>query len=98
MIGIQTMLTPLEDRIDRWATSGKATRILIHAEDYIRLSDTKREKMETKYGMPIEILGGDKAVREFLSRNKNEEKRELESLSSDNTIAVNLSEVEQGDE
>lgn len=94
---ILTLSTPLEERIDRWATSGKANRIVLHPSDYIKLSDTKRETIAAKYNLPVEVLGGDRAIGEFLSRNKNEEKRELESMAAD-TVSVNLNEIEQGDE
>jgi len=75
-IGIISMLTPLEDRIDRWATSGKATRILLHPEDYLRLSETKREKIGAKYNLPVDALGGDRGSRDFLNRQMSLEDRE----------------------
>lgn len=75
-IGIVSMLTPLEDRIDRWATSGKATRILLHPEDYLRLSDKKRDGITTRYNLPVEVLGGDRGIREFLNRQMSAEERE----------------------
>jgi hypothetical protein len=80
-IGIISMLTPLEDRIDRWATSGKATRILLHPEDYLRLSETKREKIGAKYNLPVDALGGDRGIRDFLNRQMSlEEREEQEAL------------------
>ena len=67
-IGLLSMLTPLKDRIDRWATSGNATRILLHPEDYLKLNETKREKLTAKYNLPVEVLGGARGVQQYLNR------------------------------
>ena len=75
-IGMLHMLTPLADRIDRWATSGKATRILLHPEDFLRLSDKKIEKISNQYNMPVEPLGGEKGVQDYLNRQKSAEEIE----------------------
>ena len=75
-IGMLSMLSPLEDRIDRWATSGNATRILLHPEDFLRLSETKLEKIGAKYNLPVEALGGDRGIRDFLNRQMSGEERE----------------------
>ena len=75
-IGMLSMLSPLEDRIDRWATSGNATRILLHPEDFLRLSETKREKIGAKYNLPVVALGGDRGIRDFLNRQMSAEERE----------------------
>jgi hypothetical protein len=75
-IGQLHMLTPLMDRIDRWATSGKATRILLHPEDYLRLSDKKVEKISSQYNMPVEPLGGEKGIQDYLNRQKSAEEIE----------------------
>lgn len=82
-IGIISMLTPLEDRIDRWATSGNATRILLHPEDYLRISDKKRAKYEAKYNMPVEALGGERGIRDFMNRQKSAE--EIEEINAQTT-------------
>jgi hypothetical protein len=84
-IGIISILTPLEERIDRWATSGLATRILLHPEDYKTLSKGEIEKIEGKYNLPIEILGGERALALHLREGKSDEEEEL--------VAVDLSEV-----
>ena len=81
-IGFISMLTPLSDRIDRWATSGNATQILLHPEDYLKLSDSKREKIEKQYNLPVNALGGDRGVQDFLKRNAS--KDELEEMQSEN--------------
>ena len=75
-IGIISMLTPLADRIDRWATSGKATKILLHPEDYLKLSDSKREKIEKQYNLPVIALGGERGLQDYLKRSMSKEERE----------------------
>ena len=68
-IGIVSMLTPFEERVDRWVATGNATRILVHPEDWHTLSDTKREQMEQKYNLPVEVLGGQRGYFEWMKRN-----------------------------
>jgi hypothetical protein len=75
-VGQLHMLTPLMDRIDAWATSGKATKILVHPEDWDRLSETKREKIEAQYNLPVVCLGGEKAYLDWKHRTKSEEQKE----------------------
>ena len=77
-IGIVSMLTPLEERIDRWATSGNATRILLHPEDYVQVN---KDILETKYNLPVDVLGGDRGLREFLNRD-NKDNDEMEVVES----------------
>ena len=60
--------TALKDRIDRWATSGKASCIPLLPEDYVKLSDDKREATEARYNLPVTILGGQKALEDFLKQ------------------------------
>ena len=75
-VGQLHMLTPLMDRIDRWATSGKATKILLHPEDWDRIGETKRAKIEAKYNLPVECVGGQKAYFDWKHRTKSEEEIE----------------------
>jgi len=75
-IGMISMLTPLMDRIDRWATSGKAKSIALHPEDWDRLGEKKRAQIEAKYGMPMVCLGGQKAYFDWKHRTKSEEQIE----------------------
>lgn len=88
-IGFLSMTTPLAERIDRWATSGNATRILLHPEDYLRLSDNKRDKIAAQYNLPVEALGGERGIRDYLNRQKSAEEIEanetqpLESVLDD---------------
>ena len=91
-IGILTMLTPLEDRIDRWATSGNATRILLHPEDFLRLNEVKREKLTAKYNLPVEALGGKRALNEYLRLTEENDKEEMQ------TILADLNDVFQSEE
>jgi len=72
-IGLLSMLTPLETRIDRWATSGKATKILLHPEDYLKLNETKREKLTAKYNLPVEVLGGARGIQIYLNRREKDD-------------------------
>lgn len=87
-IGQLHMLTPLADRIDRWATSGKATRILLHPEDYLRLSEKKITKYETQYGLPVEPLGGEKGIQDYLNRQKSAEEIEEMRLEKEANAQV----------
>ena len=82
-IGQIHMLTPLMDRIDAWATSGKATKILVHPEDWDRLSETKRAKIEAQYDLPVVCLGGEKAYLDWKHRTKTEEQKEEMMLNGD---------------
>ena len=77
----------LEDRIDRWATSGKAKSILLHPEDYLRV-EKKKDMIETKYNLPVVCLGGDRGIREFLNGQKSAKEIEEQELQT----------VDQGDE
>ena len=72
-IGILSMLTPLNERIDRWATSGKAKSIPLHPEDWDRVGEKKRASHEAKYGLPVVCIGGEKAYLEWKHRSKSEE-------------------------
>ena len=75
-IGFLSMLTPLNDRIDRWATSGKAKSIMLHPEDYDRIGDKKRAALEAKYNLPVVCVGGEKAYLAWKHRSKSEEQLE----------------------
>ena len=81
-IGMLTMLTPLEERIDRWATSGKAKQILLHPEDFIKVKK-KQDAIEAKYGMPITVLGGNRALNDFLRNTDEIEKEDREVILAD---------------
>ena len=91
-IGLLSMLTPLETRIDRWATSGRATKILLHPEDFLRLNETKREKLTAKYNLPVEALGGKRALNDFLRLTEENDKEEMQ------TILADLNDVFQSEE
>ena len=66
-IGIISLLTPLEDRIERWAKSGNAKSILLHPEDYVKIN-RKKDMIETKYNLPVVCLGGARGLADFLKR------------------------------
>ena len=89
--GILMFQEPVEDRIDRWATSGKATKIPLLPEDYVKIK-RKQDILETKYGMPITILGGTRALNEYLHNLDEVEKEDRE------TILADLNDVFQSEE
>ena len=60
-IGMLSMLTPLNDRIER-SVNPQSTRIILHPEDYLRLSETRIKKIEAKYGLPVEVIGGEEGL------------------------------------
>jgi hypothetical protein len=71
-LGLLSMLTPLEDRIDRWATSGNAKQILLHPEDYVKINN-KKDMIETKYNLPVVCLGGAKGMSDFMNRKESDD-------------------------
>ena len=73
--GILTLQVPLADRIDR-SVNPESTRILLHPEDYLKLSDTRKAKIEAKYGLPIEILGGEEGMKWHILNGKSEDEVE----------------------
>ena len=74
-IGVISMLSPLEDRIER-SIKPESTRILLHPEDYLKLSERKISKIETKYGLPIEILGGEEGMKFHMLSGRSEDEVE----------------------
>ena len=62
-----TMTTPLAERIERWATSGKAKNILLHPSDYYVLSSANLiEKVSEKYGLDVLCLGGETGLKDWM--------------------------------
>jgi len=62
-----TMTTPLAERIDRWAKSGKAKSIPLHPSDYYVLSSANLvEKISNKYSLEIKCLGGEAGLKEWM--------------------------------
>ena len=62
-----TMTTPLAERIERWATSGKAKSIPLHPSDYYVLSSANLvEKISEKYSLEIKCLGGDTGLKDWM--------------------------------
>ena len=74
-IGFLSMLTPLDDRIER-SVNPQSTRIILHPEDYLKLSETRMKKIEAKYGLPIEILGGEDGLKWHQLNGKSEDEVE----------------------
>ena len=85
-----SMTTPLDERIDRWATSGKATRILLHPKDFLKVAK-KIDAIEAKYNLPVEALGGEKGLKSFIQDSKAQG-------FDDDIVEVDLSDILQGDE
>ena len=62
-----TMTTPLAERIDRWATSGRAKSILLHPSDYYVLSSANLvDKISEKYSLEIKCLGGENGLKDWM--------------------------------
>ena len=75
---LMTMTTPLAERINRWATSGRATKILLHPSDYWAISRKEGliDKIEKQYSLPVVCLGGEEGLKNFIkdnTRNNDEE-------------------------
>ncbi len=82
-IGIVSMLTPLEERIERWAKSGNANRVLLHPEDYKTFTSAELESLEQKYSMAVDVLGGEKALAEHLREGQRHNDDEHEMIPVD---------------
>lgn len=62
--------TPLAERINRWATSGKATKIPLHPRDYYVLSNANLiDKVSAQYGLEVTCLGGEEGLKKFIREN-----------------------------
>ena len=65
--------TSLAERIERWATSGKATKIPLHVSDYWVLDRAGLiDKVSEKYSLDITCLGGENALKKFVRENTKE--------------------------
>ena len=73
--GILTLQVPLNDRIER-SVNPESTRIILHPEDFLKLSDSRKAKIEAKYGLPIEILGGEEGLKWHILNGKSEDEVE----------------------
>jgi hypothetical protein len=69
---------PLNDRIERWVESAPTTlsRILLHPEDFLSISQSKRDKVEAQYNLPIVILGGRIALLKYIADHSDREETE----------------------
>ena len=62
-----TMTTPLAERIERWAKSGKAKSIPLHPSDYYVLSSANLvDKISEKYSLEIKCLGGENGLKDWM--------------------------------
>jgi|TARA_B110000879_G_C11175151_1_gene515591 hypothetical protein len=80
-MGILFLSTPMKERIDRWATSGRATQILLHPSDFLRLSEQKKTAIEQKYNLPVTVLGGTESLKNYIKTSK-ESSENVEGLIS----------------
>ena len=69
------MLAPLNGRIER-SVNSESTRIILHPEDYLKLSETRMKKIEAKYGLPIEVIGGEEGLKWHILNGKSEDEVE----------------------
>ena len=59
--------TPLSERLDRWANSGKATKLPLHPQDFFALSKANLvEKVSEQYGLEITCLGGEQGLQNWI--------------------------------
>ena len=69
--------TPLSERMDRWAGSGKATRMPLHPQDYYALARANLvEKVSEKYGLEVTCLGGEESRKKWIKESIDKEKEE----------------------
>ena len=75
---LMTMTTPLSDRIARWCSTGRATKILLHPKDYFALSRANGliDKIEKQYSLPVVCLGGEEGLKQFIRDNTRNNKDE----------------------
>ena len=66
-MNVLTLKTPLSERINRWATSGKAKSIPLHPQDYFALSKSNLvDKVSEKYGLEVTCLGGEAGLKNWM--------------------------------
>jgi len=71
--------TSLAERIERWATSGKATRIPLHPKDYWTLDRAGLiDKVSEQYKLDVVCLGGEKELERFVKENTQDGSNEEE--------------------
>ena len=62
--------TSLSERIERWATSGKAQSLPLHPKDYWTLDRANLiDKVSEQYGLPVTCLGGEEGLKKFIREN-----------------------------
>ena len=72
MAALSQVATPLAERIERWAKSGKANSIPLHPQDYYTLEKKQGliEKIEAQYNLEISCLGGLEGMKLYLKDKK----------------------------
>jgi len=78
MAALAQVATPLAERIERWATSGKANCIPLHPQDFYVVARKKGliEKIEAQYNLEITCLGGEAGMKLYMSDKKEEGEEE----------------------
>lgn len=77
-MAIAEFTQPLPERIARWVESAPTTlsRILLHPEDFLSMTQTKRDIVEAQYNLPIVILGGRVALLRYVAEHSNRQDTE----------------------
>jgi hypothetical protein len=78
MAALSQVATPLAERIERWAKSGKANSIPLHPQDYYLLEKKQGliEKIEAQYNLEVRCLGGEAGMKLYMSDKKEEGEEE----------------------
>lgn len=65
--------TPLSERLERWATSGKANKLALHPQDYYTLDRAGLiDKVSEKYSLDVVCLGGDAGLKKWTKEHTKE--------------------------
>ena len=77
-MALAAVTQPLPERIQRWVSTSpaKLSRILLHPEDFLSMSESKRATVEETYGLPIVVLGGRLALLKYIASHSSREDTE----------------------
>ena len=71
--------TPLAERIERWAKSGKASKIALHPKDYWTLERANLiDKVSEQYGLAVTCLGGEEGLKKQIAKEQKKAKLRLD--------------------
>ena len=69
--------TSLAERIERWATSGRAKSLPLHPKDYWTLDRAGLiDKVSAQYGLDVVCLGGERGLKQWTKENTTEGRSE----------------------